>query len=425
VICLYCSAVFGLLVSKRVFHDFFTPPAIYNFFWCFALATLELGWVSFDPLGATVWKAIGLSYLGFMTGCLIIFFYGLTRKNWRTAQPNLGNCSKPRMETALAFLFILGIIGFGVQLIHLQMEVGLSSFITDPQRVRDMHSNVKFFGFFDILNLGNFVLALMYLLMYRQPKKWVLLMMLWALMTTFVSTDRTRFFYTIIWAFYAFVYLKWRVDLSRRIIVTGLVVLGILMGFFMLIAKIYVKQAYDDNMEYINLPPDYALMVDPYIYLTGSFPVLQAVLADEQERTLGKYTFEPAVKLIEVVYPDLSRAEIVSKFYRVPVELNVGTYVQPFYLDWGWPGLIAVPFLIGLLTSALYLQMRQSKSLLNVYAMSLMSFCITISIFVNHFTQVSTWFFLLVGFLVHRFTLGTSSDPGSLRSGIYPDTSTL
>lgn len=417
---LYGVALAALLFSRRTLGDYFTPLAIYIFFWCFALGTFHLGWVSFDALGREVWVVILVSFASFVAGGLVPTFYAWSRPAaFRSASSGLNAIRRHRLEQALAVLFALGIFGFAVQMVHLHLEVGLASFITEPQRVRDLHSNVKYLGFFDILNLANFVMGVVYLALFPRPKLWILAMLAWALLTTFVSTDRTRFFYTVIWAFYAAVYTRQRVNLTPKMIMGGVLTALALVGFFLLIAKIYVKQAFDDNMEYINLPQEYALAVDPYIYLTGSFPVLQAFLEDKSERMYGKYTFEPMVKLIEVIYPDLSRAEIVGKFYRVPVELNAGTYLQPFIIDWGPMGMIICPFLIGLLGMWVYIKMRAEKTLFMVYFTAILSFCVTISIFVNHFTQTATWFFVLVGYLTHRYCAVRPGESGSpVRMGV-------
>ncbi|MCB1041657.1 MAG: oligosaccharide repeat unit polymerase [Acidobacteria bacterium] len=416
--CLYSSAVGALLFSKRTLGDYFSPLAVYLFFWCFALGSFYLNWISFDLLGSEVITAIGIATGMFVAGALIPVFYAWSRPAaFRDPPSMLHHVDRSRLEMAMLFLFGLGVFGFAVQLVHLQMEVGLSAFITAPQRVRDVHSNVKYLGFFDILNLANFVMGTVYVTLFKRPKWWVVGMLVFAILTTFFSTDRTRFFYTVIWAFYAVVYSRKQVRITRQILLGGLLTMGALIGFFLLIAKIYVKQAFEDNMEYIKISQDYALAIDPYIYLTGSFPVFQAFLNDEFDHTYGKYTFEPLVKVIEVIYPDLSRAEIVGKFYRVPVELNAGTYLQPYVLDWGIFGLWICPFLVGLSVMMLYLAMRARKSLFLVYTTALFSFCTTISIFVNHFSQTATWFFVIVGYVVHRFCTDPSHQ-ATLRKGV-------
>ena len=401
---LFLLAASGLLLSKKLLDDFFSPPAVYNFFWCFALGCLELGWIDYEPLRAGGWQVIWLGYAGFMGGCLVLTAYGMGKKGWRNAQPAFQHLDRKKLERVLIVMFALGIFGFVVQLAHLQFSIGLGSFISDPMRAREDHTNIKYLGFFNILNVSNFVLALMYLVLYQRPRKWVVLIMLWALATTFVTTDRTRFFYMVIWAFYVGAYLFRRLDLSPRLIFAAGATFLALFGFFLLIAKIYKKEAFSDNAEYVNVGEELAPLVDPYIYLTGSFPVLQAFLDDHHEHTHGRRSFEPYVKVIEVVYPEFERAEIVGKFYRVPIELNACTYLEPYYKDWGIAGILIGSLVSGLIAMTAYFVMRQRKTLFSVYLSSLLTFCVTISIFVNHFVATATLYFVIVGYIVYRLT---------------------
>ena len=418
---LFLVAMAGLVLSKKLLDDYFTPPAIYNFFWAFALGALELGWVSFDPLRSQAWQAITLGYAGFLCGCLVVALHSFTRPDRLVARPCFERTDRQKLEKALLIMFLLGVTGFLVQLVHLQSQMGLTTFLTSPREAREMYTNVKYIGFFNILNVANFVLALAYLVLYRKPQKWVVLILLWALATTFLTTDRTRFFYMVIWSFYLVVYLYRRVSFSPRLVLGGAVTLFALFAFFVLIAKFYKKEAFEDNMEFVNVPQEYAVVVDPYIYLTGSFPVFQAFLDDKQELTFGKYSFGPIVKLIELIYPEFERENLVGKFYRVPIELNAATYLEPFYRDFGVFGILIGPFILGLVSMGAYIAMRQRKTLFSVFLASLLSFCTTITIFINHFTQIATWFFVLVGYAVYRYTRSSEpTDPPEFRPKIYP-----
>ncbi len=408
---LFLVAFSGLLISKKVLGDFFSPPAIYNFFWAFGLGSLELGWVDFDPLRSQVWLVIGIGYLGFMGGALIPGVYGAYRNAWLNARPAFQYMDRHRFEKALLVLFLLGVFGFLVQLVHLQMSLGLGSFLTDPQLAREEHSNVKYIGLLNVLNVANFVMALMYLLLFKRPRKWVVFIMLWALATTFVTTDRTRFFYMVIWSFYIGVFIFRRLNLTPRFILALGATFLALFGFFVLVAKMYKKEAFEDNMEYVDIPKAYSAVVDPYIYLTGSYPVLQAFLDDHTTPTYGKASLGPVVKVIELFYPELERIDIVGKFYRVPIELNACTWLEPFYKDFGMIGVAVGPFVIGLICMWSYMVMRARKTVFTVYFTSLLCFCTTISAFVNHFTQLATWYFILVGYLVYRYCHTSEAQP--------------
>lgn len=415
-ILLLSLAVLGLLVSKKMLGDYFSPPAVYNFFWAFALGALHLDWVRFDPLRQHVWSVILFSYAAFMVGCLIVLLYAFTKpKIFEKPTSSFPFVDRTRFEWALAGLFAIGVFGFLAQLAHIQSTMGLGVFLTDPIRARELHTNVKYIGFFNILNVANFVLTVLYLLLFSKPKKWVWFILLWALATTFLTTDRTRFFYLVIWTFYAGVYVFPRINLGIKTLFVGLGTALFLFGFFLLVSVFYAKQAYDDNQEYIDLPKEYAALIDPYIYLTGSFPVLQAVLEDKHELAWGKNTFEPMVKVMELIDPDTEREVLVGKFYRVPLELNVCTYLEPFHRDFGFVGMMLGAFLTGLLCMAVYISMRQRKTLFNVYFAGILGFCTTISIFVNHYTQTATWYFIIVGYLVFRFCATSNPNQTGLR----------
>ncbi|CAM2066218.1 Oligosaccharide repeat unit polymerase [Sulfidibacter corallicola] len=418
-IALLSLAFLGLFISKQFFDDFFTPPAIYNFFWAFALAMLDLDLVRYHPVGETAWRAIGLSYVAFMSGTLIVTAYALTKTKWLTAPPKIAHIDRQRFEWALFFLFGMGILGFLFQLYHLHASFGLSTFFTDPQRARELHSNVRFLGYFNLLNVANFVLSLMYLTIYRKPRRWIVFILFWATATAFFTTDRTRFFYMVIWAFYIFVYCQRRVNLSAKFVAGATTLIMALLGFFLLIAKLYVKQAHDYNRQFIKVP-ELGPLIDPYIYLTGSFPVLQQFLEDKWPPAYGKHTFAPMITFMELVIPNFEKAQLVGKFYWVPIHLNVCTYLEPFYKDFGWYGIALGPLFVGFFSMWVYVTMRQRKNMFTIYFAGLMSFCVTISVFINFYSQIATWFFVLIGYLIYRWCYSADPDETShFRENIF------
>jgi len=414
----------SLLLSRKLIGDFFSPPAIFLFFWCVSIGLLFLDIVDYHPISPTTWYAVSLGMFSFLCGCFFPLAGLVVRPEVLGNRPLFTYFDQKRFEGSLLVLFGLGILGFLIQLYHLQTQIGFHNFLTNPQAVREVHSNVKYLGFFNILNLANFALGIIYLLVYRKPKRWVLVMLGWAIVTTFLSTDRTRFFYAIIWSFYSVAYLPHRLKLRLKTLLAAggtLLTLGI---FFILIAVVYKKQSYEHNQIHINLPPAFGFVADPYIYLTGSYPVLDAFLDEKEheEPLWGKHALEPAVKVIEAIVPNFQRAELVSKFYNVPLELNVGTFLQPFFYDFGWIGIAIIPFVLGWFTSFIYARMRQRKTPFLVYSAGIFSFCTTISIFVNHYTQVATWFFVIVGFLHFSYAKTRLEQPDDVyRAWLFPD----
>ncbi len=412
-------AFLGLFLSKWLFDDFFTPPAIYNFFWNVAIAFLTLNLVRYHPVGMEAWRAIGVSYASFMGGTALVGVYALQKPNWLTNHSRLAYLNRERFETALFAMFGIGVFGFVLQLYHLHQLFGLSTFFSDPQRARELHTNVRFLGFFNIINVANFVLSLMYLTIYRKPRRWLIAVLVWSLLTAFFTTDRTRLFYMAIWSFYVVVYSQRRVNISFRFAVASSSVVFGLLGMFVLIAKLYVKEAYDYNRQFLKYP-ELGPLNDIYIYLTGSFPVLQQFLTDKWDFTYGKHTFAPVVTFMELLIPYYEREVLVGKFYWVPIHLNVCTYLETFYKDWGFAGLVFGPLGCGLISMAVYMAMRQRRNLFTVYFAGLSSFCVTISVFINFYSQIATWFFIVVGYIVYRWCYSSEPDDAEhFRTGVF------
>jgi oligosaccharide repeat unit polymerase len=395
----------ALWVSKLLWQDYFTPWGLFLFFWFFALAFFNLDLVVYHPLSPATQAVIGWSMACFFLAALAPTL--LLLRPQRVARPIQWDAPTRRLrfERGLMLLFVLGVFGFLLQLLHLQREVGLATFLSDPQRMREMHTNIKYLGFLNLLNVVNLVLVVQYFSLCSRPSKAMAGILVWSLLTLLLTTDRTRFFYALIWSFYVFAYSQKHFRLKPSIVAGGSMLVAVLMGFFILVGSVYKKQVYEQNAQFIHVGPQFAALVDPYVYLTGSFPVLDAFLQDptHTDPLWGKHTFEPLVKSMELIYPDLQRADLVGQFYQVPWDLNVGTFLQPFYLDWGPSGLYVMPWLLGFGCGLAYVALRRQRSGFSIYLNGLLGFCITISIFVNHFTQTATIFFVLIGWLFFQY----------------------
>jgi oligosaccharide repeat unit polymerase len=92
------------------------------------------------------------------------------------------------------------------------------------------------------------------------------------------------------------------------------------------------------------------------------------------------------------------------------MELNTYSYLQQFYQDFGWFGILMGPFFCGFAAGWLYLYMRLRPGLAGIYLAGLAAYCCSISTFVNMFTQEATWFFAVVGILIGLLVRPHSAD---------------
>ncbi len=396
----FCAAI--VWASRRLLGDMATPLSVYAVAWSLLVLAFLANWVEYDAIADRTWWAIGLSASSFMLGGWTV---ALSARAYRAAQPQAAP-NRPR-ELALrrilwAFL-ALGLIGCLLQVRHLENTMGLSTLWEDPVTARERHSNVKYWGYLNLLNVVSPMLVVLYVIYFRRIRVWMLLNLAVALTSALLTTDRTRFFYTVIWALFAGIYATGGFRWTRN----KLLVLGgtttLLLAFFVFIGDFYERHYLERYPEYIHFAPPFEPLVEPYIYLTGSIPALNALLADHNPMYQGKFSFSPLVKLWTLVDPEVKTVPLQGKLYFVPMELNTYSYLQQFYQDWGWWGIVLGPYLCGLLSLFCYQAYLRKPGFTQIYLTSLLAFCCAISIFVNMFTQEATWFFALVGLGLGRW----------------------
>jgi oligosaccharide repeat unit polymerase len=68
----------------------------------------------------------------------------------------------------------------------------------------------------------------------------------------------------------------------------------------------------------------------------------------------------------------------------------VYTYLRPFYADFGLPGVVVFPFLIGLTTTWIYTVAVRTRRLTPMLLYSTVAWCVLIAFFSNHFIYTAT-----------------------------------
>ena len=406
-------------ISGKMFRDYANPLSVYAIVWTVTVALFHLNLVEYDVVGASTWSAVGVSFTAFLLGGWSAYLWVFPKSSVR--DPVAFPLDRVRLERLLWIVLLLGGIGFYLQLYHLQETVGLGLFLESPIEARRQHSNVKYWGYFNLLNVANVAFVTLYRFRFGAMKVWMWLCPLIALGSSLLTTDRTRFFYMALWAFFTWLYLTGGLRWSRNKIVGLALVLAGLLCFFVVIGNHYKRNYLTHFHHHIHFHPRLEFLIDPYIYLTGTLPALDALMRDENPHYLGRFSLSPVVSVLNIVAPELEPVAIQGKIYDVPMEINTYSYLQQFYQDFGWIGFLVGPFVCGFLACWAYGAMRRRPSFFRVYLAALLAYCCAISVFVNMFTQEATWFFVAVGWLASRYLR-----PGqeSVAGGSGPTTAT-
>jgi len=398
----------AVAVSSRMFGHPISPFSVFYGVWFFTLALFFLRWVEYTPVRAQAWGLIALNMVSFGFGWILAYLFqpqGMCR--WRT-QLAVESISAERLRKVICVSFAFGMVGLVDFLRRVQGALGLITYIEAPHEIRQamaigggLDEGIKLFNW---LNVMSVVLCAFYVRSVRGgPRKLVWTILIASIVATLFLEDRTRFFFALIWTAYVVAHMK---SLQgRKLLATGLVLAVVLAAQFLLVS-VWLEKIADNNpvlLEATNVSEPYFPLLTPYLYVTGSYPALQAYLDTQPESTAGAMTFYPAFKVLRLVNPSLKAPLIVAEPVAIPSEFNTFTWLHQFYTDFGVAGVILGPLGVAFLSGLVYFHMLRTKSFSSLYANGLISFGLTLSFMVNHLTQGPAWYFLAVGIPVAQY----------------------
>jgi oligosaccharide repeat unit polymerase len=384
-----------LRIAKHAFGSYAAPVGIYGSLWCFSLAFFYLGLSEFYTLRIETILVFGVTTLQFLLGAVIgkDQTRGKSAMSHHTQSENLPGSAQ--LHLSVYALFGLGILGVLAYYLRLNQVIGIESLWLDPVRVRFEESagDLSRIGWINAARsflIPSFVLAVMYLSLRNQkPRRlvWVAAVISFLLMVP--SSGRTTIMTMVVWAILARVYLA--VSLAQKIstkwyAVWLLVISSVCVVYFLTTTNLLGK-AVDSE----------AGLADIAVYTSSSFPAFQEMVREPKTFAQGaSLTFGMVSRILNEIDPaSFSYPEYVQPTVDVPISTNVYTYLDAFFLDFGWLGVFLFPFVLGLLTTRLYESMRSSPSVIKVYVASLFGLCIVESTGVNRFGNFSTWLWII------------------------------
>ena len=90
------------------------------------------------------------------------------------------------------------------------------------------------------------------------------------------------------------------------------------------------------------------------IYSLGTIPALDNLLNAKVQPEYGANMFRSLFALLNRLGLDVNVVPLVREYTYVPYPINVYTVYQPYYLDFGYPGIILFMTLIGFIYGIVY-----------------------------------------------------------------------
>ncbi len=401
---IFCLAIYSILkISLRIFGDIWSPLGIHGFVWFGGLGLYSLKIVNYDSLTIHSWLILIGSFFAFGLGCFISLFPYARQKTLMEK----AKFDEFRTRWCVYVLFSIGMVGFVVNTLSFVNSYGLSGMLTAWRSVRQ-EFGVEFFELPFAMNVLNVPLAYFYLRNFKKRRSIIFVMMIISLFVLPSAFNKTNFIRAMVILFFVYAVTSQKKIPLKAFIAVGLVSLLFFMGYWYFSYRRNPYTYYVEDQKF-RLPKSISIIAQPYVYMTANFPAFQAMANDisslEYYRATypwGYKTFFPFYVLLSKIDNSLSAKKIPGKFYNVPIPYNTYTYLRHFYSDFGAIGAIIFPFLIGLGSSFLFLQITKAGKIEYFLLYGVVGWCLFISFFSNHFSYLNVWYFCILSFLIGK-----------------------
>jgi hypothetical protein len=450
-------AVLAIPVSRALWDDYLSPPALVVAAWCGTLALFCTRAFPYPPLGSQTRWLIGGTVLLLAGGCIA---GALAAARGQRAPAGAGLSRAGAWITAYS---ILGLAGVAWYVVSIVTVLGWDA-LRDPVRVRgalhtyEIPSRFLFLQFFCLVAP---LLAWAVWLSGTRVRRTVWIAPGLCVASTWLSTDRTQFFMLLLTAFCMYVFRHGRALRPRGfvaaaavcglLLVTNFLVIGALLGKT---SAAWVITRHDPAPPPLASPGDAIARLVPvalsvrqpvaapatppppdgpitrlqtaiarqlrrtallYAYATGSYAALDLYLREPHELTGGRHVFYPVLRPLERL--GLLGTPLPSPFppFRNAVphpqsphvfEFNAYTFLYYPLEDFGRIGALAYALAVGLGCGWCYGRARRDRrSADGLLIVGQISTALLLTVFVNKFNNTAWWYILgatLLPFAIER-----------------------
>lgn len=399
----------GLAVSRALFRSPAAPFGVMCAIWFTALGLLRMNPLNYYPIRSettvVLWLTLGLFLFGSIAAWLLS---GMARSGGHV------DLDPRHLRITFWICLVLGTIGTALYAKRVNDLLGIEMLWTNPMAVRheEVYGELRSVGLTGLLRglmIPTVVLGIMYTQIHRARRKFFIAGgALFALATLSPSSGRTVMLTTLFWAVFAAIYTRMvtrhePMSQVRRVAMVALLILTPAV-YFMKTSQAQEKTlATKETSAQTGADRLQARLADPYHYAIGPLAAFQVLLKDPRPfESRASLTFGAVSRVLHGIAPKrFAYPEYIQPFVDIPLPMNVYTYLDAFYVDFGWTGLLVLPALTGFVCSVVYLSMLRRPTWIKVFTASLLALCVVSTINVNRFGNLQTWFWIAAIAAIH------------------------
>jgi oligosaccharide repeat unit polymerase len=415
-------AIGMIFLSRRLFGTAWAPLGIMGGIWGTCLTLKEIHLVHYINTEYWIDGVYCLTLLSFTVGAVIA--YAFRRKSIRQplTRSNSGFLKEviPASEAVLATrtaytTFGLALIGAAKYYWTFNRVVGISALWRDRQEVRHVESLGVLreaagtgLELLFVLMVPSVVLLAISLVLDRS--RFIALraiLLLLSMLTLALNSGRTALFSGVVaaWVAIALLHSIGRITAAgfRRLKLAAIVLACLLVLNFQVSNVALNKDlAQTEFVGMDNIPEQLRWTASLYHYLVGPLIAFSELLQHPYDFTdTGNLTFGAVARILHALDPDSFKYPMyVRLFSFIPIPTNVYTYLDAFYIDFGWIGVFLMPMFWGCVCTGFYLSMRARPTCFSIFTASVFGYCCISSTGVNRFGTLEIWLWLSFTFSI-------------------------
>lgn len=392
-------------LARLIYGDYFAPLGIFLGVNLASLALNQLRLLPFVPLSAQTWLLVVASLFSFIFGAilatpsLVLVGKGLCQKM------SFDRKSLETSEGLSLFFYFTTFLGIAGWIFYITVLVP-PEWVEKPWLLQGEYIFPYHLGYTLVagtLGAPAFVLLTLAKGRISFPAVCLLLINILALA---ICGIKAYLVVSIVISFLIWSSLRQRTIRLRHF----LVVAALLVGFMVLYDRfidVFVPHQFPDS----KFPAALSFLERPYLYIAGPWSAMSVVMADPPPQAhWGQVTLLPLWKLLGPGgFELMERVPKYLPFVNIgPSDFNVYSLIGEVYWDFGWLGSILICFLLGFISTRLYLIALRQRDWVWYLISSVFSYGLAISFFAYYYRDN------LLFLLLYTLTIGKLSKQASM-----------
>ncbi len=376
----------GIIFGRICFQRWFNHLSLYSLIWGTGLALFELRLMNYHPITVEAWLIFGYAWIAFAIGSVAL---PLVRKaigvNMEAApqvfiSPQASQTEKRVLTVAIFFLTLVAFLAVLQHWSVLLNKFGsITSVLVSGNLIYRMRTSEQLPGmvpYLDSFGLAASFFAGVYSARTGKIRLLALLPLLIVILEDVAQVGRAKILNAGILFFSG--YFLARVAYPKELKTAGVgkgrrllnlvIVVALLLSaaeFIRSFRRTY-EGLYGVSRQLSKLEGAAFITPSIYMYMSSHPGVFSAYWKAGGEHPFpGSNTFAPVFRILAKFgigedVPDY------QKFYTIPIATNTATYLRELHADFGYAGILVAPFLLGLLSTYLWLRIKTHNRFVTV-----------------------------------------------------------